>query len=135
FPPRDLEQTLAQQLLVLEAALEATSALAPLPRETTAVLVGMECDTAVARHGVRLRMARWARAWLGEERGAEWVPAAPEAVGPALDGAGVVGMMPNIAANRINSQLDLAGPSLTVSADGLSGVAALEAARRAVPRG
>jgi len=59
FPPRDLEQTLPQQLLLMQVADEALRRLTgPAPDgERSSVLVGMQCDTAVARHGARWRMA------------------------------------------------------------------------------
>lgn len=43
--------------------------------------------------------------------------------------------MPNIVANRLNSLLDLRGPSFTVSAEELSGVVALRLAARALRAG
>ena len=43
--------------------------------------------------------------------------------------------MPNIVANRLNSQFDLRGPSFTVSREELSGTTALELAARALRRG
>jgi len=49
--------------------------------------------------------------------------------------AGVVGAMPNVVANRLNSQFDLRGPSFTVSREQLSGTTALELAARALRRG
>src|SRR5205807_602997 len=49
--------------------------------------------------------------------------------------AGVVGAMPNIPANRLNSQLDLGAPSFTVAAEELSGLRALEIAWRALEHG
>ncbi|TDD61685.1 beta keto-acyl synthase [Kribbella antibiotica] len=117
FPPRDLEQTHAQQLLVLEAAREAVSGL-DLPRERTAVLIGMGCDPEVARYGARWRLGK---------RG--------ESAVAALTSAAVVGAMPNVVANRINAQLDLAGPSFTVSAEQASGVVALRIAARMLRAG
>ena len=139
FPPRDLEQTLPQQLLVLEAAREATAGLA-LPRERTGVLIGMGCDPEIARYGARWRLADWADAWskgapAGSSPPAGWLARAREAVQGKLEAAGVLGTMPNIPANRINSQLDLAGPSYTVSAEEASGVVALHIAARALAEG
>ena len=63
FPPRDLEETLPQQLLVLQAALEAVKPLGDLPSERTGVLVGMETDAEVARYGMRWRLGSWCREW------------------------------------------------------------------------
>lgn len=127
FPPKDLAQALPQQLALLEVAREAVAEAGALPRETTAVLVGMQCDAEVARYGARWRVAQWAR-----QAGApaEAVDAARDAIVPPLDAAGVLGTMPNLCANRLNSQFDLGGPSFTVSAEELSGVRALEVAVR-----
>ncbi|MGE0454664.1 MAG: beta-ketoacyl synthase N-terminal-like domain-containing protein [Vicinamibacteria bacterium] len=118
FPPADLRAALPQQLLLLDAARQAARQAGALPRERTAVLVGMQCDAEVARYG-----ARWRN------------PGAGDAFVAALHAPGVVGTMPNISANRLNSQFDLAGPSLTVSAEELSGVVGLELAARALRSG
>jgi 3-oxoacyl-(acyl-carrier-protein) synthase/3-hydroxymyristoyl/3-hydroxydecanoyl-(acyl carrier protein) dehydratase/1-acyl-sn-glycerol-3-phosphate acyltransferase len=121
FPPRDLEQTLAQQLMVLDAALEATDrAGAPLPRDRTAVLIGAQSDPEVCRYGARWRLPTWM-----PDAPPEAVAAAKDAVVPVLEAPGVVGNMPNIPANRISSQLDLGGPAFPVSQEEQSGLAAL----------
>lgn len=133
FPPRDLEQTLPQQLLVLKAALQATAQVAALPQPRTGVLVGMGCDAEVARWGMRWRLAGATEA-LGFP-GEEWLRAAQDAVVPRLQAAGVVGTMPNMPANRINSQLDLGGMSCTVAAEELSGLVGLDLAVRALAAG
>jgi acyl transferase domain-containing protein/3-hydroxymyristoyl/3-hydroxydecanoyl-(acyl carrier protein) dehydratase/1-acyl-sn-glycerol-3-phosphate acyltransferase len=126
FPPKDLEATLGQQRLVFEAARDACGGLG-LPRDRTAVLIGMGCDPEVARYGFRWRLADWGRQ-LGVD--AAWVASAREAAQPRLQAPGVLGTMPNIVANRINAQLDLAGPSFSVSSEETSGASALEIARR-----
>ncbi|MEZ4239832.1 MAG: beta-ketoacyl synthase N-terminal-like domain-containing protein [Myxococcota bacterium] len=131
FPPRDLEQTLAQQLLVLDAALEATDrAGAPLPRERTAVLVGAQSDPEVCRYG-----ARWRLPTLLEGATEADLARARDAVVPVLEAAGVVGNMPNIPANRVSSQLDLGGPAFTLAQEELSGLAALAVAGRMLADG
>lgn len=123
FPPRDLEHAHAQQLLVMEAAREAARGVV-LPREGTMALVGMGCDPEVARHHARRRAA----AWSGDgDLG--------DAFAPELDAASVLGTMPNAVANRINAQLDLAGPSFAVSAEEASGPMALCLAARALAAG
>lgn len=133
FPPKDLDETLPQQLLLLAAAREAVDALpVSLPRERTSVLVGMQCDAEIARHGARWRSAGWA-APLGVSN--DWVKAARDSFVPLLGAAGVIGAMPNIVTNRLNSQFDLAGPSLSLSSEELSGVRALQIARRALVEG
>jgi 3-oxoacyl-(acyl-carrier-protein) synthase/3-hydroxymyristoyl/3-hydroxydecanoyl-(acyl carrier protein) dehydratase/1-acyl-sn-glycerol-3-phosphate acyltransferase len=133
FPPKDLDETLPQQLVLLAAAREAVDALpVSLPRERTSVLVGMQCDAEIARHGARWRSAGWATPL---DASTDWVKAARDSFVPLLGAAGVIGAMPNIVANRLNSQFDLAGPSLSLSSEELSGVRALQIARRALIEG
>lgn len=127
FPPRDLEQALPQQLALLAAAREALAETTPLPRERSAVLIGLEPDPEVARHGARWR--------LTNGRDDDWAVRARAALVPALDAAAVLGSMPNIPANRLNSQFDLGGPSFTLQAGAASGTHALRIAARALACG
>ncbi|MCZ7681770.1 MAG: hypothetical protein M5U28_24450 [Sandaracinaceae bacterium] len=117
-PPSDLERALAQQTMLLAAALDAR--VEGLDPDRTAVLVGMQCDPEVARYGVRWRLP-------------ELAPALDAgAFAPPLGAAGVLGTMPNIPANRLNRELDARGPSYTISAAELSGA---EIAARALRAG
>lgn len=129
FPPNDLKAALAQQLAMLQVADEALDESGPLPRERTGVYVGMGTDPQAARFGVRWRIASLAHE-IGE--GPEWVDAARDLIGPVLGAPGVLGTMPNLVANRLNSQHDMAGPSFTVSAEEHSGLDALDIAARAL---
>ncbi|MEM7354356.1 MAG: beta-ketoacyl synthase N-terminal-like domain-containing protein, partial [Acidobacteriota bacterium] len=131
FPPNDLRQTLPQQLALLAAAREATGALASdLPGEHTGVLIGMRCDAEIARYGLRWRLAGW-----GEGADARWLEGTRDNIVAGLQAAGVVGTMPNMTANRINSMLDLGGPSASISGEEASGLVALDLALRALRRG
>ena len=100
-----------QQLLMLEAAREATRASrsrASAPRCSSA-WGATPRSRATARAGAcRMGGALASAGRRGVDRVAE---AARDAMQPALEAAGVVGTMPNIPANRLNSQLDLAGPA------------------------
>ncbi|MBQ0887887.1 beta keto-acyl synthase [Streptomyces sp. RM72] len=133
FPPLALERTVRHQLLVLEAAREAARTV-DLPRERTMVVIGTGVDPEVARAGARWRIPHWL-----EESGVPVTAAsadlARDAFTPPMTAEGVVGSMPNLAANRISTQLDLAGPSFTVSAEEVSGLVALETAARALRSG
>ena len=133
FPPKDLEQTLPQQLLALATARDALEGLADLPKERLGVLIGMGCDPNVARYGARWRLPTWARRW--GVRDAAWIEEARGAFVNPLEAAGVLGTMPNIVANRINSALDFGGASMSLSSEELSGVRALEVACRALVQG
>ncbi|WP_190823621.1 beta-ketoacyl synthase N-terminal-like domain-containing protein [Saccharopolyspora pogona] len=123
-PPADLQKSLGQQVSILEAAREAVRDVS-LVRDRTMVLIGMGCDVEVARYPTRTRVA----SNLGESEQREQYP---NAFAPVLDAPAVVGTMPNVVANRINAQLDLAGPSFTVSAEEASGLVALEIGERAL---
>jgi PfaB family protein len=128
FPPRDLQQALPQQLAMLQVAREALAETVPLPRERTAVLIGMEPDAEVARYGTRWR--------LGPHDGSHaTVDTARDAVIAPLESAGVLGCMPNIPANRLSSQFDLAGPAFTVQCMRASGLHALQIACDALASG
>jgi acyl transferase domain-containing protein/3-hydroxymyristoyl/3-hydroxydecanoyl-(acyl carrier protein) dehydratase len=128
FPPRDLAQALPQQLAMLRVAREALAEVAPLPRERTAVLVGMEPDAEVARYGLRWRLAEAAGS-------PDWRQSAQDAVIAPLEAAGVLGCMPNIPANRLSSQFDFGGPAYTLQAGADSGLHALRNACRALALG
>ncbi|MGF1465374.1 MAG: beta-ketoacyl synthase N-terminal-like domain-containing protein, partial [Sandaracinaceae bacterium] len=120
IPPADLGQALGQQTLTLALALDAV-AEQTLP-ERTGVVVGMQCDSEVARWG-----ARWRLQARDDPRA--------DAFGPALTAAAVLGTMPNIPANLTSRQLGLTGPSFTVSDDEASGLRALEVAVGALRAG
>lgn len=136
FPPRDLKRVLPQQLLVLRTALLATANLS-LPAQKTGVFVGMECDAEIARATARIRLPEWVESGRTEIAPLEgdWLTRAQDALTPPLEGAAVVGAMPNIPANRINVQLNYGGPGYTVSAEELSGIRALEIALRGLRAG
>ncbi|CAM2067038.1 3-hydroxydecanoyl-[acyl-carrier-protein] dehydratase [Sulfidibacter corallicola] len=131
FPPKDFQQTLTQQSLMLRLAREVLDPL-DLPLERSAILVGMGADNEVTRYGLRWSLADWAAALQAD---GSWADAAREEVLPALEASGVLGTMPNIPANRLSSQFDLGGPGFTVSAEELSGLRALEIGARALRTG
>lgn len=128
FPPNDLVHTLPQQLLTLKTAMQLSDIIDDLPIDSTGIYMGMQCDTEIARYGARWRMAN--------------IDDSDDAIEPeraqviqSLVAAGVLGTMPNIVANRMNSQFNLLGPSYTVSAEEASGLAAMKLAMRALRHG
>jgi len=131
FPPHDIRGTLPQQLMMLEAGREACHGI-QLPRERTQVLIGMGCDADIARSGARWRAPSWL---AGRKLDAQQLNDVRAAIQVPLTAAGVLGTMPNIVANRLNSQLDLAGPSFSVSAEEASGIVALQLAVRDLQTG
>jgi acyl transferase domain-containing protein/3-hydroxymyristoyl/3-hydroxydecanoyl-(acyl carrier protein) dehydratase/1-acyl-sn-glycerol-3-phosphate acyltransferase len=144
FPPNDLRRALPQQLLLLAAAREATSNVRglasgrsePPAGDRMGVFVGMEPDPEICRYGARGRLETRLREHGGDPvREQTWLDGARDAISPPLDASAVLGTMPNIPANRVNVQLDLGGPSWTVSAGEASGLVALELACAALRRG
>jgi len=136
FPPKDLQEALPQQLLLLAAAREAMTQLDGLPATTTGVFVGMEPDVEVCRYGLRWRQAQRLRdQGIDPSQHERWLQTTSDSIIPTLTSAGVVGTMPNIPANRLNSQLDLGGASFSVSAGEDSGLATLSLAARALRTG
>ena len=136
--PNDLKGAIAQQLLVFEAARDAVAAIgddaaSALPSERTGVFVGMGADLQVTTPGLRFRAEHFARA-----RGVSdpaFVARLRDLAMPPMGATAVLGMMPNIPANRLNVQLDLRGPGFTVSSEARSGLDALAVARSLIGAG
>ncbi len=138
FPPRDLADSLPQQVVLLKAAAQALAAVRGLPAQRTGVYTGMECDPEIGRQMARALVPDWIRTWghaFGEEPDAGWAQQAADAFAPPLQASMVTGSLPNVVANRLNVQYRLAGPSFSVCADELSGLRALEMAARALREG
>lgn len=134
FPPKDLQRSLPQQPLMIEAALEAVGQMTSLPADRTGVLIGMGCDAEIARYGLRWRLADILDD-AGVDAPADWLTVARDNLMPPLDAAAVVGTMPNIPANRLNAQFDCTAFGFTLSSEELSGLAALKTAARALAAG
>ncbi len=135
FSPADLDQALAQQLLVFKVAMDALAEVENLPEDSTGVLVGMGCDPEAARLGMCWRLPQYIRQWSQDApiaHSKQWLTRMQDRICPARKAGSVIGAMPNIVANRINSQFDLAGPGFTVSSEELSGLRCLDMAIRAL---
>ena len=131
FPPKDLEESLAQQTSVLAVVEEALSQLPPLDPDRTGVYVGMCVDPEAARHGLRVRL----RELVGDGIDIAAWREANERAARHLTAAGVIGCMPNIPANRVHAQRDWTAPGFTVASEELSGIDALGLAVRALRAG
>ncbi len=129
FPPKDLEQALGQQLLLLELTRLALQPVVHLDGEATGVYIGMGIDAEINRFALKWRLKILLEEW-GSAVGKQ-----DDDIGSELTAAGLLGTMPNIPANRLNHQYDLSGPGLTVSCEELSGDHALALATRAIRKG
>lgn len=133
FPPADLKETLGQQLILLKVSAMALKQTGKLGKRT-GVYIGMGADTEVSRYSLRWRL----KDLLEEgkvQHNIEWLKETQKSIIPTLEAAAVVGTMPNIPANRLNTTYDFQGPSFTVSSEELSGDKAMEIARRAILSG
>jgi len=134
YPPKDLAQTLAQQLLVLQTARHVAACLGDIEPTRTGVFVGMGCDAEIARYPTRVHAEEWAQQWRrhGLQVDESWLEALKDAFSPPVDTGMTVGTMPNIVANRIGLLLNLQGQGYALEAEELSGIRALEIACRAL---
>lgn len=138
FPPRDLADSLPQQVMLLKAVSEALGQVRRRPQERTGVLVGMECDPEISRQMARGLAPSWLRTWSdahGQAIDHTFADRLADAFVPPLRASAVTGCLPNIVANRLNAQYKFAGVGYSVCADELSGLRALEIAARALRHG
>jgi acyl transferase domain-containing protein/3-hydroxymyristoyl/3-hydroxydecanoyl-(acyl carrier protein) dehydratase len=125
IPPRELEEALPQQLLMLRVAAGALEAAGGVPEPLlprTGVFIGISLDLNTTNFHFRWSV-------LGR------APALADAAGPPLSANRTMGGLGSIAASRIARAFHLGGPSFTLSGAESSGVRALEAGVRALQRG
>jgi len=121
IPPRELQEMLPQQLLMLHLA---ARVLEGLPadeerRRRTGVFIGLGLDLNTTHFHLR-----WS------------LPAAlRDAAGPALTANRTMGALASIVASRIAREYHMGGPSFTISSEDSSGMHALAAAVRGLQQG
>jgi acyl transferase domain-containing protein/3-hydroxymyristoyl/3-hydroxydecanoyl-(acyl carrier protein) dehydratase len=120
IPPRELEEMLPQQLLMLVVAARAAQAagLRESDLVRTGVYIGIGLDLNTTNYHFR-----WA------------VHGARDVAGPPLTANRTMGGLGSIIASRVARELRVGGPSFTVSAEECSGLAAVQAAVRALQSG
>jgi len=121
IPPRELQETLPQQLLMLQVAADALDATAATEerRPNTSVFIGIGLDLNTTNFHFR---------WSLQP---EW----RDAAGPPLTASRTMGSLGSIVASRIAREFHLGGPSFTISSEENSGLHALQAAVRALRQG
>ncbi len=144
IPPREVEEALPQQMLMLQVAESAIADadLSRVDRLRTGVFVGIELDLNTTnyhlRWAVRSRAADWAQR-LGRSPHGEaferWVDELCDSLTPALNPNRTIGGLGSIAASRIAREFGLGGPSYVISSEETSGLSALYAASRALGQG
>ena len=144
IPPKEIEEALPQQMLMLQVAERALAdaALDDLDRLRTGVFVGVEIDLNTTnyhlRWAVRSRAADWARRMARPIEGAEfesWVEELCDSLTPALNANRTIGGLGSIVASRVAREFGLGGPSYVLASEETSGMSALQAALRSLQTG
>ncbi len=144
IPPREIEEMLPQQLLMLKVASRAI-ADCRFDRERAAragAFIGLGLDFNTTNFMVRWTLLAKARTWAdklglrlsGDEIQA-WTAGLRDAAGPALTANRTMGGLGSIAASRIARELRFGGPSFGISSEENSGLRAIEVAARALEAG
>ena len=144
IPPREVEEALPQQMLMLQVAEQAIADadLSEVDRLRAGVFVGVELDLNTTnyhlRWAVRSRAADWAQRLGRPSHGEEfdrWVDELCDSLTPALNANRTIGGLGSIVASRVAREFGLGGPSYVISSEETSGLSALYAASRALEQG
>jgi acyl transferase domain-containing protein/3-hydroxymyristoyl/3-hydroxydecanoyl-(acyl carrier protein) dehydratase len=101
IPPKEMDEMLPQQLMMLEAAREAWSECRPIDPERVGVFIGLNLDIRTTFFNLR---------WWASENGYS-----PDAASPPLTANRTMGALASIAASRIARAFRFGGPCFTVS--------------------
>ncbi len=145
IPPRELEEMLPQQSLLLRLASEAIADAGwndDAARPRSGCFVGLGLDPNATNFHVRWSLLDKAREWdrrlgldLSDGAMAAWVGELRDTFGPALSANRTMGALGSIVASRVAREFRLGGPSFTVSAEETSGLRALDVAAGMLRRG
>ncbi|MDH3997760.1 MAG: type I polyketide synthase, partial [Desulfuromonadales bacterium] len=144
IPPKEVEEMLPRQLLMLKVAEQALRD-AELKQEDllfTGVFIGTGLDLNATNFSFRWDMENKAKEWarqlgreLSETELAEWIAELRQSTGPALNANRVMGALGSIVASRVAKEFRVGGPSFTLSSEENSGLRALEVGVRALQEG
>ena len=142
IPPRELEEMLPQQLLMLDTAARAIADAGGKGLENAGVFIGLGLDLNTTNFHFRWALAETARKYaagqgwqLSDSAESDLLSALREKAGPALSANRTMGALGGIVASRIAREFHVGGPSFTISSGETSGLRALEAAVRALRAG
>jgi len=144
IPPRELEEMLPQQLLMLRTAAAALEDAGHEGGEgdRTGVFVGIALDLNSTNFSLRWSLAEHAAEWAGQlgrelsdEELSGWTGQLADALGPPLSANRTMGALGSVVASRIAREFKFGGPSFTLSSEESSGARALETALRQLRSG
>ncbi|OQY27421.1 MAG: hypothetical protein B6244_10640 [Candidatus Cloacimonetes bacterium 4572_55] len=149
IPPKEIEETLPQQTLMLQTAARALAdSLSYIPGKIsskedvrTGVFIGIGQDLNAANFYARWLILHKARAWakklnlkLSEQEFLDWAQSLRDMAFPALTANRTVGALGGIVASRISREFRFGGPCFTLSGEESSGLLALQTAVRFLQR-
>ncbi len=144
IPPKELEEMLPQQLLMLDVAAKAVADSGPGEKGllNAGVFIGIGLDLNATNFHFRWSLLETARrraaeqGWnLSEKEENEFLAGLRGDSGPALSANRTMGALGSIVASRIAREFHAGGPSFTISSEETSGLRALEAGVRALRSG
>ncbi|WP_224982326.1 beta-ketoacyl synthase N-terminal-like domain-containing protein [Geomonas agri] len=139
IPPKELEEMLPQQLLMLQSAAAAIkdAGMDRADNLCAGVFVGIALDLNSTNFAFRWTIADKAKAWarqlglkLSPEQLEQWVEQLRDQAGPALTANRTMGALGSVVASRVAREFRCGGPSFTMSSEESSGLRALETAVR-----
>lgn len=140
-PPKELEEMLPQQLLLLDAAADAVEDAGMTGKDNvrTGVFAGIALDMNTTNFALRWSLPRFAAAWahalgfdLSEDELDDWIRELRDAAGPPLTANRTMGALGSVAASRVAREFRCGASSFTLSSGETSGLRALAAAVQAL---
>ncbi len=144
IPPKEIEEMLPQQFVMLEVASGALADGGYLMSEglQTGIWVGIGLDLQTTnfhvRWGIRERLLELAGTGIIDLQGQElesWLTEVTNALGEPLNAYRTTGALGGLVASRIAREFKIGGPSFTISCEDGSGIRALQLAVRALQHG
>ncbi len=143
IPPKELEEMLPQQLLMLQVAAEAIADCRFRDdRLATGVFIGLELDLNTTNFHFRWSLRNRARQlkqeldWELSDADLEaWIERFCSTAGPPLTANRTMGALGGLVASRIAREFRIGGPSFTISSEETSGLSALGVAVRLLQAG
>ena len=134
FPPNELRRSQAQQLAIMNCAIEAIERVNNFKLSEATFIIGAQCNPDTVRYRLR-----WQLKELLKQQGImlpeQWEHDYPDTIVEPLCASHVTGSMLNNITNQLNVQFDSMATSYVVSDEGLSGIRALKLGMQSLQRG
>ncbi|RLB72503.1 MAG: type I polyketide synthase, partial [Deltaproteobacteria bacterium] len=135
IPPKEQEEMLPRQLLMLKVAAAALQDAQLTDKDLlfAGVYIGSGLDLNATNFSFRWGLQKYARQWadelglqLDEKQFSAWLAELRETAGPPLTANRTMGALGSVVASRIAKEFRIGGPSFTLSSEENSGLRALE---------